>query len=122
MFFRKGKPTEEVWIYDLRTNVDKVTKRHPLTDQYFKDFENCYQSEPRVETSRFKKFSIDDIEERDFNLDIIWLRDDSLENPDDLPEPEDIVAETITKLESALSSLNDLALKLSNNNSNGDSH
>ena len=66
----------------------------------------------RVETDRFKCFSRKDIAERDDNLDIFWLKDDSLDDPDDLPEPEDLVAEAVTKLETALDALNDLALAL----------
>jgi len=116
LFFRKGLPTEEVWIYDLRTNVEKVTKGHPLTDNYFKDFETCYQSEPRIETERFKRFSKKDVRDRDYNLDIFWLRDESLENPDNIIDPEDLVSEAITQLETALNSLTELSLKLENNN------
>ena len=42
VFFRKGLPTDEVWVYDLRTNVPKVTKGHPLTAEYFADFVAAY--------------------------------------------------------------------------------
>jgi type I restriction enzyme M protein len=115
LFFRKGLPTEEVWIYDLRTNVEKVTKGHPLTDDYFKDFESCYHAKPRVETEHFRRFTKKDIEDRDYNLDIFWLKDELLETSDTLSDLEDLVAEAITSLETALSSLNELALKLGNN-------
>jgi type I restriction enzyme M protein len=116
LFFRKGLPTEEVWIYDLRTNVEKVTKGHPLTDDYFRDFEACYHAKPRVETERFKRFTKEDIEDRDYNLDIFWLKDESTESSGSLPEPQDLVSEALTSLESALSSLNELALKLESGN------
>jgi type I restriction enzyme M protein len=120
LFFRKGSPTEAVWVYDLRTNVEKVNKGHPLTDHYFEDFEACYHARPRVPTERFRQFTKKAIEDKDYNLDIFWLRDESLQDSDNLPEPEDLVSETLTSLEAALSSLNDLALKLgSNNNSKG---
>ncbi len=115
LFFRKGIQTEEVWIHDLRTNVEKVTKRHPLTADYFKDFETCYHARPRAETERFRRFSRDEIAGRDDNLDIFWLKDESLGDAGDLPEPEDLVSEAVTQLETALDALRDLALRLQEN-------
>jgi predicted ATP-binding protein involved in virulence len=115
LFFRKGLPTEEVWIYDLRTNVEKVTKRHPLNTDYFTDFEACYRAKPRRETERLRRFTRDDITRRDDNLDIFWLKDESLQDADDLPEPEDLVSEAVTQLETALDALRDLALQLQEN-------
>lgn len=117
LFFKKGLPTEEVWVYDLRTNVEKVNKGHPLTDDYFKDFEACYHTKPRVETERFRRFAKKEIESRDYDLDIFWLRDESMEEQGELSEPEDLVAEALTNLETALNSLNELALKLGLSNS-----
>jgi len=115
LFFRKGLPTENAWIYDLRTNVEKVTKRHPLTADYFKDFEACYHAKPRAETERFRRLTRAEIDKRDDNLDIFWLKDESLQDADDLPEPEDLVSEAVTQLETALDALRDLALKLQEN-------
>ncbi len=114
LFFRKGLPTQEVWIYDLRTNVEKITKGHPLNDDYFKSFEDVYHSKPRVESERFRRFTKTDIENRDYSLDIFWLKDESSENNDYLPEPEDIISELQTKLEVALEALNELSMKLAN--------
>ncbi len=115
LFFQKSRPTEEVWIYDLRTNTEKVTKRHPLSADYFRDFEACYLGKRRSETERFRRFTRDEIAKRDDNLDIFWLKDESLEDTDDLPEPEDLVSEAVTQLETALDALRDLALKLQEN-------
>lgn len=123
VFFDKGWPTDEVWIYDLRTNVDKVTKRNGLTPKYFEDFERRYSPSPgrrggrgeRSETDRFKRFTRQEIADRDDNLDIFWLKDESMENPDDLPEPEDLVGEAVTRLETALDALNDLVAQLGMN-------
>jgi len=117
LFFRKGLPTEEVWIYDLRTNVEKVNKGHPLTDDYFRDFEGCYHAKPRVEMERFKRFRRKDIADRDYDLDVFWLKDESTEASGSLSEPQDLVSEALTSLETALSALNELALKLESNNS-----
>ncbi len=115
LFFRKDLPTEEVWIYDLRSNVEKITKRRPLTAEDFKGFEACYLARPRTETDRFRRFTRDDIAKRDDNLDIFWLKDESLGDAGELPEPEDLVSEAVTHLETALDALRDLALKLQDN-------
>ena len=115
LFFRKSLPTEEVWIYDLRTNVEKVTKRHPLTADYLKGFEACYHTKPRAESERFRRLTRDEIAKREDNLDIFWLKDDSLGDADGLAEPEDLVSEAVTQLETALDALRDLALKLQEN-------
>jgi type I restriction enzyme M protein len=112
LFFRKGVPTKYVWVYDNRTNVEKVAVRHPLTSEYFEDFEKCYQASPRRETERFRRFSIDEIRARDFNLDIFWLRDESLQNSDELPDPSELASEAVTQLQAALDSLNELTLQL----------
>lgn len=120
LFFRKGLPTQEVWVYDLRTNVPKVTKGHPLDASYFKDFLDCYgtratpRANDRQESKRFRRFTRDAIRERDDNLDLFWLRDESLDDADDLPEPEDLVSEAVTQLEVALGALNELAAQLGN--------
>jgi type I restriction enzyme M protein len=123
IFFRKGRPTEETWIYDLRTNVDKVTKRQPLTGAHFADFVACYgpHATPhpgkRQETERFRRFTRKEIQdERNDNLDIFWLRDESLEDPEDLPEPEDLLSETQTRLETAMDAVNELMAILGNGN------
>ncbi len=102
IFFRKGLPTEEVWIFDLRTNVPKVTKGHPLTADYFAEFIASYgphatpHPNDRKESERFRRFTRQQIQERDDNLDLFWLKDASLEDSDDLPEPEDLVSEAVT--------------------------
>ncbi len=114
LFFRKGAPTERVWIYDLRTNTDKVTKRHPLDENYFADFEKCYNYKTRRESERFHSFTREQIADRDDNLDVFWLKDDSLDDADNLPEPEDLVSDAVTQLETALDALNELAAQLGN--------
>lgn len=116
LFSRKGVATERVWIYDLRTNIDKVTKRHPLDENYFIDFEKCYNAKNRRESERFHCFTREQIAERDDNLDIFWLKDESLDDADNLPEPEDLVSDAVTQLETALDALNELAAQLGNGN------
>lgn len=122
-FFRKGLLTEEVWMYDSRTNTEKIAKRKPLTAVYFEDFEKCYGNDPnghpkskRKETDRFKRFTRKEIEKRDDNLDIFWLRDESREDNENLPEPEDLITTAIDELQSAVDELNDVMLILQNGN------
>ena len=70
---------------------------------------------PRGETERFRRFTRDEITKRDDNLDIFWLKDELLQDADGLPEPEDLVSEAVTQLETALDALRDLALQLQEN-------
>jgi len=116
IFFVKAQPTEEVWIYDNRTNVEKVTIRHPLTAEYFEDFEQCYHAKPRRETGRFKRFTRAEIAKRDENLDVFWLKDQSLKDPGAALDPTDLVGEAITNLETAIDSLNEIAIELETGN------
>lgn len=104
VFFDKGKQTEDVWVYDLRTNVDKINKGNPLTKEYFKEFIEWYDK--RKETERAKKFSLKEVEARGYNLDIKWIKDDSLhheyEDPDvileNIKESEEKILEQIEKI------------------------
>ncbi|MGB8648455.1 MAG: class I SAM-dependent DNA methyltransferase [Anaerolineae bacterium] len=118
LFFRKGLPTTEVWIYDLRTNTQKVTKGHPLDADYFAGFIAAYgphgtpRPNDRKESERFRRFTREQVAARDDNLDIFWLRAENLQDSGDLPEPEDLVSEAVTQLETALDALNELAAQL----------
>jgi len=117
IFFQKGRPTEHVWIFDARSNVPGITKKErPLTDAHFAEFEKCYGKDPnglsrRIdggEGSRFRRFTIEQIRERDYKLDIPILKDDSLEDGDELPEPQDLAAEAITELEAVVDDLREI--------------
>ena len=116
VFFRKGLPTEEVWFYDLRTNIEKINKGRPLTCDYFKDFENCFHQKSRKESERFKKFTISEIEKRGHDLNIFWLKDDSLGDSSNLLDPQELASEAVTQLETAMDSLNEIIVKLGNCN------
>ncbi|PSB10370.1 SAM-dependent methyltransferase [Pleurocapsa sp. CCALA 161] len=114
LFFQRGKTekgnTKEVWFYDLRTNMPSFGKRTPLTRKHFAEFESCYGDDPNGksprtdlgEEGRFRCFSREDITKRGENLDISWLRDESLQNADDLPEPDEIAAEIMLRLQTAM--------------------
>ena len=108
--------TKEVWIYDFRTNIHFTLKQHPMSDADLLDFIQCYNPEnrhERVATERFRFFSYEELMARDkASLDIFWLKDDSLDNLDDLPPPDVLQQEIIEHLEAALASFRDVAVGL----------
>ncbi|MFP5206455.1 MAG: N-6 DNA methylase [Acidobacteriota bacterium] len=117
IFFQKGMPTEKVWIFDARSNVPGITKKdRPLTREHFAEFEKAYGKDPNGqsrrtdtgETGRFRSFPLAAIKERGYKLDITWLKDESLEDSDDLPEPQELAAEAITELEAIVDSLREI--------------
>lgn len=127
VFFMKGAPTEQVWIYDARSNVPSITKKErPLTPAHFDEFDRCYGTDPngrskrRPEDSkeeRWRKFHISEVKERGFKLDgFKWLKDETLEDAEDLPEPEELVTEAVAELQGAVKELNKIAELLGNGN------
>lgn len=98
--------TEKLWIYDLRTNKHFTLKTNPLGNEDLQDFIKCYNPDnrhDRKETERFKSFTYDELIQRDkASLDIFWLRDESLEDTENLPEPSVLASEIIENLQSAL--------------------
>lgn len=108
--------TKDLWIYDLRTNKHFTLKQHPLTRTDLDDFVENYKPGAfgkRVESERFKKFTYDQLIARDkASLDIFWLRDESLEDTDNLPAPEIVAADIVEDLRSALEEFEALAESL----------
>jgi len=124
LFFEKReaaeKPwTKETWVYDLRTNRHFTLKTNPLKESDLEDFIQCYKSRSGVppltsedkrqdaastsETERFRRFTYEEIVARDkANLDIFWLKDESLEDSENLPAPAELAAEIVESLEAAL--------------------
>jgi type I restriction enzyme M protein len=104
--------TKEVWFYDYRTNVHHTLKKKPLRFEDLSEFIKCFNPQNRrvrVAASsaegRWKKFTYDELIARDkSNLDIFWLRDKSLTDLDNLPEPETLAEEIIENLESGIAS------------------
>ncbi len=124
IFFQKGAKTENVWIFDARSNVPGITKKdRPLSVEHFKEFDKCYGVDPNGQSKRtdlgvegrFRKFSIKEIKERGYKLDIMWLKDESLDDPEDLPEPQVLASEAITELETVVDSLKEIVAELESN-------
>lgn len=98
--------TEKLWIYDLRTNLHFTLKENPLKRANLDDFVSCYSSKDRTkrqESERFKSFTYEELTKRDkANLDIFWLKDESLEYSANLPDPDVLAREITEDLEAAL--------------------
>jgi len=105
--------TKEVWIYDYRTNVHHTLKKKPLRLEDLQDFIKLYNPanrhkrnetwNPENEEGRWRKFSYDEIIARDkTNLDIFWLKDKSLADLDNLPDPDILANEIIENIEAGL--------------------
>jgi len=108
--------TERLWVYDLRTNKHFTLKQNPLRRADLDDFVAVYRPEARterVESERWKSFSYDELIRRDkANLDIIWLKDESLEDMDNLPSPAIIAREIVEDLTAALAEFDAVATSL----------
>ncbi|MEM7692484.1 MAG: N-6 DNA methylase [Pseudomonadota bacterium] len=112
--------TQDVWIYDMRTNMPSFGKRTPLTKSHFEPFEKAYGTDPyggskrkdEGEEGRFRKFSRKDIADRGENLDITWLRDENATSVEDLPEPEVLAAQILEKLQIATKEIEALQKEL----------
>lgn len=111
--------TKGIWFYDLRTNKHFTLKTYTLKLADLQDFITCYNPEnrhQRVATERFKLFSYEELMAREkASLDIFWLKDNSLDNLDDLPPPDVLQQEIIEHLEAALSAFRNVAIGLRNN-------
>ena len=105
--------TKGVWFYDLRTNKHFTLKTRTLKFEDLQDFISCYNPEnrhERKETERFKYYAYKDLVTRDkASLDIFWLKDESLDNLDDLPPPDVLQQEITEHLETALAAFRDVA-------------
>ena len=118
-----ARQTKEVWIYDFRTNIHFTLKQNPMSDADLRDFVSCYNPvnrHKRRETyskknpdGRWRKFSVDEILKRDkTSLDICWIKDKSLADLDNLPDPETLADDIIENLQSALESFQELKKQL----------
>lgn len=121
----KDAATKDVWYYDYRTNIHHTLKRKPLRLDDLKEFIDCYKAgnrHKRKETwneetnptqspeGRWRKYSYEELIARDkTSLDLFWLKDDSLTDLDNLPEPEILADEIIENIEAGLASFRAVA-------------
>jgi len=118
--------TKEVWIYDYRTNIHHTLKKNPLTTADLAEFVKLFNPEnrhKRTETwseenpeGRWRKFGYEEILARDkTNLDIFWLKDKSLTDLDNLPDPDVLASEIIENIESGLNSFREIMETINGN-------
>lgn len=111
--------TQKLWIYDFRTNVHFTLKTNTLKFDDLQDFIRCYNPEKRFErkeTERFRAFDYAGLIQRDkASLDIFWLKDESLEDSENLPDPDVLAREIAENLESALEQFNGITQQLVEN-------
>lgn len=108
--------TSKLWVYDLRTNMHFTLKQKPLRYEDLQDFIKSYRPKDRrrrKESERFKPFAYDELMQRDkLSLDITWLRDESLEDAENLPPPDVLAQEIVEDLEAVISEFAQIAASL----------
>ena len=103
----------KVWYYDYRTNVHHTLKQKPLTYSHLEDFVACCKPENRhireptwsedTPVGRWRAYTREELLQRDkASLDVFWLRDASMTDLENLPEPEVLAGEIVENLRSAL--------------------
>ncbi len=116
--------TKKLWIYDLRTNMHFTLKTNPLKREDLDEFIKCYNPENRHQRKatwsekkpdgRWRSYTYDELISRDkASLDIFWLKDESLEASDNLPDPDVIAQEIVEDLEAALEQFREITSDLS---------
>lgn len=122
----KDNWTKEIWYYDYRTNIHHTLKKNPLKLEDLKEFVKCFNPTNRFKRKetwdsekntegRWRKFKYDEVISRDkTSLDIFWLKDKSLADLDNLPNPDELAEDIIENLESGLESFKEI-LNLLNN-------
>ena len=107
-FFTRGRTdkgnTKEVWFYDLRTNMPSFGKTTPLKTEHFADFEAAYTAEDRraITDERWSVFTREEIEAKGNSLDLGLIRDNSVLDYNELPDPIESAEEAVANLEEAV--------------------
>ena len=118
LFFTRSKTdksnTQEVWFYDLRTNMPSFGKTTPLKAEHFAGFEAAYEAEDRraVQDERWSVFTREQIAQKGNSLDLGLIRDDSIVDYADLPDPIESGEEAIAQLEEAMDLLQSVVNEL----------
>ena len=112
--------TTKLWIYDLRTNTHFTRVENPLKRADLDDFIKCFNPENRQQRrqtwseknpeGKWRSYTYDELIQRDkANLDIFWLKDESLTDSENLPDPDVIAAEIAEDLRAALAQFEEIA-------------
>lgn len=120
LFFTREKTdkdnTKAVWFYDLRTNMPSFGKTNPLKASDFAGFEAAYTAEDRAKVAdeRWQCFTREEIAQKGNSLDLGLIKDDSVLDYEDLPDPAESAAEAAEKLAEAVDLLQSVAQELKN--------
>lgn len=129
----KGQ-TKNVWVYDLRANMPQFGKRTVLTKKHFDEFYEAVGHDltqvdeaarhafiekhkngseiGSVDTCRLRCFSREEIAQKDDSLDLAWIRDDSTEDSNNLPEPDVLINEALEEMAGAMLELKAILVEL----------
>lgn len=101
-------------VYDLRTNMPRFGKTNQLKPEHFKEFEESFRSDARVKEKieRWSCFTIEAIKTKDYNLDLGLVKDESVIDHDQLPDPIGSSEDAIAKLEQAVDLLQSVIKEL----------
>ena len=112
--------TKEVWYYDYRTNIHHTLKKKPMRYEHLSDFIECYNPRNRhrrkatwdeqdAPEGRWRSYSYEELTARDkTSLDVFWLKDKSLVDLDNLPEPDELAEQIVENLEAGLESFREV--------------
>lgn len=118
LFFQRGLNdkgnTRQVWFYDLRTNMPSFGKTNPLRQEHFAAFETAYDAPDRksIADERWSVLSREDIAAKGNSLDLGLIRDASVLDHGDLPDPIESAEECIAQLEEAVDLLKGVVREL----------
>ncbi len=130
--------TTDTWVYDLRTNMQTFGKRSSFSEKHLQSFVDAFgddangqsertegvynilgcttevdgDTEQTLEDCRWRKFSRKYIEDKGDSLDITWLKDNTITDAANLPEPDVLATEAMTELTEALREMNQLMIEL----------
>ncbi len=117
LFFEKGEPTTDIWIYDYRTGIKHTMATKPMTREHLQEFVDCYCSghmNDRQQTysednpnGRWRKFTAEEVKSSD-TLDFKWIdleeKDERtiVEVLDDMQVESDGIADAVARLRNLL--------------------
>ena len=116
--------TKEVWYYDYRTNIHHTLKKKPMRFEHLSEFIECYNPRNRhrrkatwdgrdAPEGRWRSYGYEELTARDkTSLDVFWLKDKSLVDLDNLPEPDELAEQIIENLEAGLESFREVLAAL----------
>ena len=122
LFFEKGKPTKDIWVYDYRSGIHHTLVQNPLKRCDLNDFVDCYcvnHQNDRVETyseenpnGRWRKFTIEQVKSNDYKLDLKWIQFDDDLDAYSLSELLQMIKDKSTNIANAVEELENLIGKV----------